>query len=90
VAGGINKDLKADQKNVSSNFPIQVGMFTLLCFHHSKVEAASLEDIKLVNIELKKHDPHNIVEHHLSMFNMKRYMHENSPYEEIFKGVRSY
>jgi hypothetical protein len=66
VAGGINKDLKANQKKVSSTFPIQVGMFTLLYFGHSKVEAASLEDIKLVNIELKKHDPYNIVQHHLA------------------------
>jgi hypothetical protein len=90
VAGGINKELKAAQKNVWSTFPIQVGMFTLLDFGHSKVEAVTLEDVKLVDIEFKKHDPHKIVENHMAQFNMKRYMHENSPYDEIFKGVRSY
>jgi hypothetical protein len=91
VAGGINKELKVAQKKVWLNFPIQVGMFTLLDFGYSKVEAATLEDVKLVDIEFKKHDPHKIVENHLAQFNMKRYMHENSPpYDEMFKGDRSY
>jgi hypothetical protein len=90
VAGGINKELKATQKKVWPTFPIQVGMFTLLDFSHSKVEAATLEDVKLVDIEFKKHDPHKIVENHLAQFNMKRYIHENSPYDEMFRGVRSY
>jgi hypothetical protein len=90
VVGGINKELKATQKKVWPTFPIQVGMFTLLDFGHSKVEVAALEDVKLVDIEFKKHDPHKIVENHLAQFNMKWYMHENSPYDEIFRGVRSY
>jgi hypothetical protein len=41
-------------------------MFTLLDFGHSKFEAAGLEDIKLVDIEFKKHDPHKIVENHMA------------------------
>jgi hypothetical protein len=65
-------------------------MFTLLYFSHSKVEAISLEDVKLVDIKFKKHDPHKIVENHLVQFNMKKYIHDNSPYEEMFRGVRSY
>jgi hypothetical protein len=65
-------------------------MFTLLDFGHSKVKATALEDVKLVDIELKKHDPHKIVKNNLSQFNMKRYIHENSPYEEMFRGVRYY
>jgi hypothetical protein len=90
VTGGINKELKATQKKVWPTFPIQVGMFSLLDFGHSKVEAVALEDVKLVDIEFKRHDPCKIVENHLAQFNMKRYMHENSPYDEIFRGVRSY
>jgi hypothetical protein len=90
VAGGINKELKAAQKKVWPTFPIQVDMFTLLDFCHYKVEVATLEDVKLVDIEFKKHDPHKIVENHLAQFNMKRYIHENSPYDEMFRGVRSY
>jgi hypothetical protein len=82
--------LKVAHKKVWPTFPIQVGMFTLLDFGHSKVEAATLEDVKLVDIEFKKHDPHRIVENHLAYFNMKRYIHENYPYDEIFIGVRSY
>jgi hypothetical protein len=50
----------------------------------------SLEDIKLVDIEYKRHDPHRVVENHLAQFNMKRYIHEDSPYDEVFRGVRSY
>jgi hypothetical protein len=90
VTGGINKELKAVQKKVWPTFPIQVGMFSLLDFGHSKVEVAALEGVKLVDIEFKRHDPHKIVENHLAQFNMKRYVHENSPYDEIFRGVRSY
>jgi len=66
VAGGINKELRATQKKVWPNFPIQVGMFTLLDFGHSKVKATALEDVKLVDMEFKKHDPHKIVEYHLA------------------------
>ena len=61
MVGGINKELKVTQKKVWLTFPIQVSMFTLLDFGHSKVEAATLEDVKLVDIEFKKHDPHKIV-----------------------------
>jgi hypothetical protein len=65
-------------------------MFSLLDFGHSKVEAASLEDVKLVDIDFKRHDPHKIVENHLDQYKLKRSVHENSPHDEIFKGVRSY
>jgi hypothetical protein len=85
MVGGINKELKATQKKVWTNFPIQVGMFTLLYLGHSKVEDVALEDVKLVDIKFKKHDPHKIVENHLAQFNMKRYIHENSPYDEMFR-----
>jgi hypothetical protein len=66
----INKELKASQKNVLPTFPIQVVMFTLLYFGHSKVEAATSKDVKLVDIKFKKHDTHKIVKIHLAQFNM--------------------
>jgi hypothetical protein len=90
LVGDINKELKATQKKVSPTFPIQVGMFTLLYFGHSKVEATTLEVVKLVDIEFKKRDPHKIVKNHLAQFNMKRYIHEDSPYDEMFRGGRYY
>jgi hypothetical protein len=62
----------------------------LLDLGHSKVDVAALEDVKLVDLEFKKHDPHKIVENHIAQFNMKWYMHENSSYDEIFRGVISY
>jgi hypothetical protein len=56
-AGRISKELKALHKNVWPTFPLQIGMFSLLDFGHSKVEAAALRDINFFNIEFKKHDP---------------------------------
>jgi hypothetical protein len=48
MLGGINKELKAVQKKVWTTFPLQIGMFSLFDFSHSKVEATTLEEIKLV------------------------------------------
>jgi hypothetical protein len=90
ILGGITKEMKVAHKRVWPTFPIQVGLFLLSNFGHTKVEASALEDIKLVDIEYKMHDPHRVVEFFLSQFNMKRYIHEYSPYDELFKGVRSY
>jgi hypothetical protein len=90
VTGGINKKLKSTHKKVWPIFPLKAGMFSLLDFGHSKVEAATLEDVKLVDIEFKRHDPHGIVENHLAQYNMKRYIHEHSPHDEIFRGAMSY
>jgi len=59
-------------------------------FGHTKVETSALYDITLSTIELKKHDPHKVVENHLAKFNMNKYFHEDSPFDEIFKGERSY
>ena len=50
----------------------------------------SLDYITLVSIELKKHDPHTVAKNNLAQFNMKKYFHEDSPFDEVFKGVRSY
>jgi hypothetical protein len=84
MLGGISKELKAAQKKVWPSFPLQVGMFSLLYFGHSKVGVVALEDIKLVNIEFKKHDPQNIMGNHMALYNLKRYEHEYSPQDEMF------
>jgi hypothetical protein len=62
----------------------------LLNFGHSKVEAATLEDIKLVDLELRKKDPYQILGNDLAHFNMKTYEHEDSPFDDILKGARAY
>jgi hypothetical protein len=72
MIGGINKELKAGQKKVWPTFPLQVGMFSLLDFVHSKVEVAALEDVKLVDIEFKRHDPQKIMENQLDQYNLKK------------------
>jgi hypothetical protein len=87
VATGITKELKETQKKVWPTFHIQVGIFTLLDFGHTKVEVVALEDVKLVDIKFKRHDPHKVVENHLAQYNLKRYIHEESPYDDIFRGA---
>jgi hypothetical protein len=90
VPGAITKEFKVTHKRVWPTVSIQVGMFLLYDFGHANLEASTLEDIKLVDIGYKRHDPHKVVENHLDQFNMKIYIHEDSPYDEIFRGVRSY
>jgi hypothetical protein len=90
ITGGIGKELKEVQKKLWPAFPIQIGRFSLLNFGHSKVEVATLEDIKLVDVELRRHDPYQIVGNHLAHCNMKTYEHEDSPCDDIFKGARAY
>jgi hypothetical protein len=90
VIGGIGKELKEAQKKFWPTFPLQVGRFSLPNFGHSKVEVAALEDLKLVDIKFRRHDPYQIVGNHLAQCNMKTYEHEDSPYEDIFKGIRDY
>jgi hypothetical protein len=46
--------------------------------------------MKLVDIEFKKHDPNKVVSNHMVSCGLKRYEHEDSPHDEIFRGVRSY
>jgi hypothetical protein len=62
----------------------------LVIFFHAKAEAAALEEMKLVDIEFKKHDPSKVVRNHLASCGLKRYEHEDSPHDEIFWGTRSF
>jgi hypothetical protein len=43
-----------------------------------------------VDVELRRHDPYQIVGNYQDQFNMKTYEHEYSPYGDIFKGTRVY
>jgi hypothetical protein len=64
---------------------VYVRKFSLLNLGHSKVEAEALEEIKLVDIEHRKHDPYQLVSKHLMHCNMKAYEHEKCVYYDIFK-----
>jgi hypothetical protein len=90
VIGGVSKELKASSKKVWPSFPIRLNSYSLLDFGHAKAEAAALEDLKLVSIEYKKHDPQKIVSNHLANCGLKRFEHEFSPPDDIFRGARSY
>jgi hypothetical protein len=90
VKGGIGIELKASQKKSCPIFPVHIGKFSLQNLVHSKVEAEALEEVKLVNIKHKKHDPYQLVNKHLMHYNMKSYEHEKSVYDDIFKEVKAY
>jgi hypothetical protein len=53
--GGIGIELKTAQNKFWPVFPVQIRKFSLLNLGHSKVEAAELEEVKLVDIKHKKH-----------------------------------
>jgi hypothetical protein len=90
VIGGVSKELKGYSKKVWPSFPIRMNSYSLLDFGHAKAEAAALEDLRLVSIEIKKHDPQKVVSNHLAHCGLKRFEHENSPSDDIFRGARSY
>jgi hypothetical protein len=90
VKGGIGIELKAQNKKSWPQFPVYIGRFTLLNFAHSKVEAESLGEIKLVDIEHRKHDPYQIVSKHVAQCGLKTYEHEDSFYDDMFRNVKSY
>jgi hypothetical protein len=90
VLGGISKEIKGVSKKVWSSFPIHIGAYSLLDFGHAKAEATVLEEMKLVDIEFKRHDPSKVVRNHLESCGLKRYEHKDSPHDEIFRGARSY
>jgi hypothetical protein len=90
VIGGVRKEIKGYSKKVWSSFPIHLNSYSLLDFRHAKAEAAALEDLNLVSIEYKKHDPQRVMSNHLENCGLKRFEHDNSPSDDIFQGARSY
>ena len=90
VKDSIGLELKAAQKKSWPNFLVHIRKFSLLNLGHSKVEAESLEEVKLVDIEHRKHDPYQLIRKHLMHCNLKSYEHEISVYDDIFKEVKSY
>jgi hypothetical protein len=90
VKGGIGIELKAAPKKSWPIFPVHIRKISLQNLGHSKVEAKALEEVKLVDIKHKKHDPYQLVDKHLMHCNMKAYEHEESVYDDIFKEVKTY
>jgi hypothetical protein len=90
VIGGVRKELKGYSKKVWPSFPVHLNSYSLLDFGHAKAEVTALEDLNLVSIEYKKHDPQRVVSNHLANCRLKRFEHENSPSDDIFRRARSY
>jgi hypothetical protein len=90
VNGGIEIELKAQQKKSWPYFPVYLRKFALLNFGHSKVEAESLSEIKLVDIEHRKYDPYQIINKHVAQCGLKAYEHEESFYDDVFRNAKSY
>jgi hypothetical protein len=98
VQGGSSSDnnrrhwdrIKDNSEEVLVSFPCTDWEVFLLNLGHSKVEAAALEEVKLVDLEHRKHDPYQIVGNHMAHCGMKAYEHEKSPCDDIFKGAKTY
>jgi hypothetical protein len=90
VTGGIGIELKTTQKKSWPVFLVLIGKYSLLNLGHSKVEATVLEEVKLVDLEHRKHDPYQLVGNNMDYYNMKAYEHEKSPCDDVFKGTRTY
>jgi hypothetical protein len=90
VIDGVSKELKGYYKKVWPPFSIHLSSYSLLDVGHAKAEETSLEDLKLVHVEFKKHDPQRVVSNHLANCGLRRFEHENSPVDDIFRGTRSY
>jgi hypothetical protein len=82
--------LKAQAKKSWPQFPVYIGNFTLANFAHAKVEAESLDEIKLVDIEHRKHDPNQTIAKHVAQCGLKAYEHEDSFYDDMFRNAKSY
>jgi hypothetical protein len=87
---GIGLELKAQQKKSWPYFPVYLGKFALLNFGHSKAEAESLSEVKLVDIEHRKHDPYQVINRHVAQCGLKAYEHEDYFYDDIFRNAKSY
>jgi hypothetical protein len=83
-------ELKAQQKKAWPSFPVYLGKFVLLNIGHTKAEAESMSEVKLVDIEHRKHDPYQIINRHVTQCGLKAYEHEVSFYDDIFKNAKSY
>jgi hypothetical protein len=57
ITCGIGIEMKTTQKKFWPVFPIQIGKFLLLNLGNSKVEFVALEEVKLVDLKHRKHDP---------------------------------
>jgi hypothetical protein len=90
VKGGIGIELNTAQKKSWPVFLVHIRKFSLLNLGHSRVEAKSLKEMKLVNIEYKSLDPYQLVNKNLIHYNMKAYEHEESPWDDMFKRTKSY
>ena len=90
VNGGIGLELKAQQKKAWPYFPVYLGKFVLLNIGHSKAEAESMNEVKLADIEHRKHDPYQIINRHVTQCGLKGYEHEISVYDDVFRNAKSY
>jgi len=68
-----------------------IGVYSLSNYQHARIEAATLDKMKLFYIAFKKHDPLQIVHdccQYLRKF--KGYSHEDIPFDKVFQKAQYY
>jgi len=86
----ITKELHASSKRIWPTFSVHIGPYTLSGVIHAKIKAMALEDINLSCIELKRHNPLKILDQHCVLVGVKRYTHEESLHDNIFRRAMYY
>jgi excinuclease UvrABC nuclease subunit len=72
-------------------FPLKLGIYSLLDQNHAHIEDHMMEDVWLYSIILYRHDPKYIVNVHLkSTMYTKSYVHEEFPFDFVFRRVEDY
>lgn len=86
----ITLELKKSSKRVWQTFPLKFGFHTLWNFTHAEKELKPLYDLKLATIPAKLHDPTKLIDIITIDAKMRRYVHENNHYDELFCRASSF
>lgn len=83
--------MSCNSKRMQSRFLIKVGHFSLINFPQSKKEVEAFEELKLLPVVFKRHDPNGIIKNHYTSIRLSM-NYEHDPYlcDSLYQGALSY
>jgi hypothetical protein len=90
VSVNIAVTLAKNQKRKWPNFPISLGIYTLLNPKHAQKEVDLLDGIWLAQGDFKRHDPTEVVKKHCATVKRKTYIHEDNPFDLVFQRAMNF